>query len=149
MPPTTAEPSRPTTKPITKPATSDGSQTITVNNSATEVSTTDINNQTYTIEPKIEKAKIKKVTYKKSTKKISVTLTKIKKAKKYKTQVSKAKNFKKNVVTKTTNKLKVTIKSKKFKNAKKVYVRAKAIVTLGDGSMEGPWSKIKKVKIKK
>lgn len=48
--------------------------------------------------------KIKKVTYKKSTKKISVTLTKIKKAKKYKIQISKSKKFKKNVVTKTTKK---------------------------------------------
>jgi uncharacterized membrane protein YhiD involved in acid resistance len=93
--------------------------------------------------------KIKKVTYKKSTKKISVTLTKIKKAKKYKIQISKSKKFKKNVVTKTTKKLKVTIKSKKLKNAKKVYVRAKAVVTLGDDSIEGPWSKKKKVKIKK
>ena len=73
---------------------------------------------------------------KKSTKKISVTLTKIKKAKKYKIQISKSKKFKKNVVTKTTKKLKVTIKSKKLKNAKKVYVRAKAVVTLGDDSME-------------
>ena len=93
--------------------------------------------------------KIKKVTYKKSTKKISVTLTKIKKAKKYKIQISKSKKFKKKVVTKTTKKLKVTIKSKKLKNAKKVYVRAKAVVTLGDDSIEGPWSKKKKVKIKK
>ena len=41
------------------------------------------------------------------------------------------------------------IKSKKLKNAKKVYVRAKAVVTLGDDSIEGPWSKKKKVKIKK
>ena len=39
--------------------------------------------------------KIKKVTYKKSTKKISVTLTKIKKAKKDKIQISKSKKFKK------------------------------------------------------
>ena len=70
--------------------------------------------------------KIKKVTYKKSTKKISVT----------KIQISKSKKFKNNVVTKTTKKLKVTIKSKKLKNAKKVYVRAKAVVTLGDDSME-------------
>ncbi|MCC2790407.1 glycosyl hydrolase [Eubacterium ventriosum] len=149
LPPTTAEPSRPTTKPTIKVETPDSVQPTTGNNSTTEVSTADINNQTYTIEPKIEKAKIKKVTYKKSTKKISVTLTKIKKAKKYKIQISKSKKFKKNVVTKTTKKLKVTIKSKKLKNAKKVYVRAKAVVKLGDGSMEGPWSKIKKVKIKK
>ena len=63
-------------------------------------------------------------------------LTKSKKAKKYKIQISKSKKFKKNVVTKTTKKLKVTIKSKKLKNAKKVYVRAKAVVTLGDDSME-------------
>lgn len=42
-------------------------------------------------------------------------------------------------MTKITKKLKVTIKSKKLKNAKKVYVRAKAVI--GDGSMEGPWSK--------
>lgn len=83
--------------------------------------------------------KNKKVIYKKSTKKISVTLTKIKKAKKYKIQISRSKKFKKNVATKTTKKLKVTIKSKKLKNAKKVYVRAKAVI--GDGSMEGPWSK--------
>lgn len=44
-------------------------------------------------------------------------------------------------MTKITKKLKVTIKSKKLKNVKKVYVRAKAVITLDDGSMEGPWSK--------
>lgn len=38
--------------------------------------------------------KIKKVTYKKSTKKISVKLTKIKKAKKYKIQISNLRNLK-------------------------------------------------------
>ena len=80
--------------------------------------------------------KIKKGTDKKTPKKISITITHIKKAKTYKTQTSKSKKFKKNVVTKTTKKLKVTIKSKKLKNAKKVYVRAKAVVTLGDDSME-------------
>lgn len=44
--------------------------------------------------------------------------------------------IKKVTYKKSTKKLKVTIKSKKLKNAKKVYVRAKAVVTLGDDSME-------------
>ena len=50
--------------------------------------------------------------------------------------------FKKILVKKTVKKIKFTIKSKKLKNKKKLYVRAKAVGCK-------TWSKPKKVKIKK
>lgn len=101
------------------------------------------------------KAKIKKVkAKKKSSKKLKLTLKKIKKATGYQIAVYKTKkNAKKNkkaIIKKFVKKVKVTIKSKKLKNKKKLFVRARAYVL--DGSQKkvyGKWSKTKKVKIKK
>ena len=95
------------------------------------------------------KAAVKKVVKKKkSAKKVKVTLKKIAGATKYQVAVYKTKkNAKKNkkaLVKKTTTKLSFTIKSKKLKNKKTVYVRARAWNTAGFGA----WSGVKKSKKK-
>ena len=95
------------------------------------------------------KAAVKKVVKKKkSAKKIKVTLKKVAGATKYQVAVYKTKkNAKKNkkaLVKKTTTKLSFTIKSKKLKGKKTVYVRARAWNTAGFGA----WSGIKKSKKK-
>ena len=93
------------------------------------------------------KAKVKKATKKKSAKKIKVTLKKVKGAKGYQVKVSKKKNGKA-LCKKNYSKTKFTIKSKKFKGKKKLYIKARAFVVNGVSKVYGAWSKAKKVKIK-
>ena len=97
----------------------------------------------------VGKAVVKKAIKKKSAKKISLTLKRVKGATKYKVQIAKDKRFKKTIVTKTTKKLTYSVSNSKFKKAKKLYARAKAIVVKGKKTYQGKWSKLKQVKIKK
>ena len=97
----------------------------------------------------VGKAVVKKVIKKKNAKKISLTLKRVKGATKYKVQIAKDKKFKKTIVTKTTKKLTYSVSNSKFKKAKKLYARAKAIVVKGGETYQGEWSKPKQVKIKK
>ncbi|MCC2790392.1 hypothetical protein LK505_05750 [Eubacterium ventriosum] len=97
----------------------------------------------------VGKAVVKKAIKKKNAKKISLTLKRVKGATKYKVQIAKNKNFKKTIVTKTTKKLTYSVSNSKFKKAKKLYARAKAIVVKGGETYQGEWSKPKQVKIKK
>ena len=98
---------------------------------------------------KVGKAVDKKAIKKKNAKKISLTLKRVKGATKYNVQIAKDKNFKKTIVTKTTKKLTYSVSNSKFKKAKKLYARAKAIVVKGEKTYQGKWSKPKQVKIKK
>ena len=97
----------------------------------------------------VGKAVVKKAIKKKNAKKISLTLKSVKGATKYKVQIAKDKKFKKTIVTKTTKKLTYSVSNSKFKKAKKLYARAKAIVVKGGETYQGKWSKPKQVKIKK
>ena len=97
----------------------------------------------------VGKAVVKKAIKKKNAKKISLTLKRVKGATKYKVQIAKDKKFKKTIVTKTTKKLTYSVSNSKFKQAKKLYARAKAIVVKGKKTYQGKWSKPKQVKIKK
>ena len=100
------------------------------------------------------KAKVKKaIKKKKSAKKIKVKLKKLKGVKGYQVAVyktkKKAKKNKKALVKKYVKKVKFTLKSKKFKKKKKLYIRARGFVYDGTARVFGKWSKVKKVKIKK
>ena len=101
------------------------------------------------------KAKIIKVTLKKkSATKAKLTLKKIKGVKGYQAAVYKskktAKKNKEALVKKFVKKVKITLKSKKFKNKKALYVKARAYILDTKGNkVYGKWSKIKKIKIKK
>ncbi len=88
------------------------------------------------------KTTVKSASKKKAATKVKLTFKKVKGAKKYQVQISKTKKFKKVLVKKTVRKVSVTIKSKKIKNQKKLYVRVRAV-----GAKK--WSKAKKIKIKK
>lgn len=103
---------------------------------------------------KPNKVTIKKVnSKKKSAKKVKLTLKKIDGVVGYQVAVYKTKNnAKKNknaIVKKIVKNTKAAIKSKKLKNAKKLYIRARAYIMNGKTKLYGEWSKIKKVKIKK
>ena len=104
---------------------------------------------TKTSSVKVGKTVVKKAIKKKNAKKISLTLKRVKGATKYKVQIAKDKKFKKTIVTKTTKKLTYSVSNSKFKKAKKLYARAKAIVVKGKKTYQGKWSKPKQVEIKK
>jgi hypothetical protein len=101
------------------------------------------------------KVVIKKVySKKKSSNKLKIKIKKIKSAKGYQVAVfktyKKAKKKKGALLKKYVAYKKVlTIKSKKLKNNKKLYVRVRAYKKNGKSKKFGKWSKIKKVKIKK
>ena len=99
-------------------------------------------------------AAIKKVNVKKkAAKKIKLTLKKVKRAKGYQIAVYKtkksAKKNKKAIVKRIVKKRKVTIRSKKLKNKKTLYVKVRAYVVNDKGKkIYGKWSKKRKVKIR-
>ena len=150
-PTTTAEPT--TTEELTttaEPTTT--SETTKPQESKTNAQTTTKKQPSQTTKKssvKVGKAVVKKAIKKKNAKKISLTLKRVKGATKYKVQIAKDKKFKKTIVTKTTKKLTYSVSNSKFKKAKKLYARAKAIVVKGEKTYQGKWSKPKQVKIKK
>ena len=132
---------KPTEKPTTvAPTTNTNAQTTTKKQPSQTTIKSSVN---------VGKAVVKKAIKKKSAKKISLTLKRVKGATKYKGQIAKDKRFKKTIVTKTTKKLTYSVSNSKFKKAKKLYARAKAIVVKGGETYQGKWSKPKQVKIKK
>ena len=132
---------KPTEKPTTvAPTTNTNAQTTTKKQPSQTTIKSSVN---------VGKAVVKKTIKKKSAKKISLTLKRVKGATKYKVQIAKDKRFKKTIVTKTTKKLTYSVSNSKFKKAKKLYARAKAIVVKGGETYQGKWSKPKQVKIKK
>ena len=132
---------KPTEKPTTvAPTTNTNAQTTTKKQPSQTTIKSSVN---------VGKAVVKKAIKKKSAKKISLTLKRVKGATKYKVQIAKDKKFKKTIVTKTTKKLTYSVSNSKFIKAKKLYARAKAIVVKGEKTYQGKWSKPKQVKIKK
>ena len=132
---------KPTEKPTTvAPTTNTNAQTTTKKQPSQTTIKSSVN---------VGKAVVKKAIKKKNAKKISLTLKRVNGATKYKVQIAKDKKFKKTIVTKTTKKLTYSVSNSKFKKAKKLYARAKAIVVKGKKTYQGKWSKPKQVKIKK
>lgn len=133
-------PENPTTGPVdekatTKPATNE-------TGSKPSVDTTNKNDKNpVTTKGTLARTKIIKAVKKKKSAKISLKYKKVRGAKKYKIQISTNRKFKKILFKKTVKKTVAVVKSKKFKNKKKLYVRVMVI-----GAKK--WSKVKKVKVK-
>ncbi|HAR92315.1 MAG TPA: hypothetical protein DCR28_04425 [Eubacterium sp.] len=154
--PTTKAPTqRPTQSPTNEGVTTKVPDTMTIGAVQTNASVTK-KTPTTTKKPSakvyVGKAKVKKAK-KKSVKKIKVKLKKVKGATGYQVKAykskKKAKKNKKAIAKKVVKKVKFTFKSKKFRNKKKIYLRARAFVVKGQTKVYGAWSKPKKVKIKK
>ena len=68
----------------------------------------------------------------------------------YQVYILKSKKAKKPLAKKTTTKLKVTVTSKKLKNKKKLYIKARAYVLDAKGKkVYGKWSTVRRIRIKK
>ena len=98
---------------------------------------------------KVPVTKVKKAVKKRKAATVKISLKKIKGIKKYQVQISSSKKFKKVLAKKTVKSVSFTLKSKKIKNKKVLYIRARVIKTVGRKSYSGKWSKPKKVTIKK
>lgn len=97
---------------------------------------------------KVPTTGIKKAVKKRKAATVKISLKKIKGIKKYQVQISSSKKFKKVLAKKTVKSVSFTLKSKKIKNKKVLYIRARVIKTVGRKSYSGKWSKPKKVTIK-
>ena len=147
----TAETTTPVAVETTTPAAVETTSAVETTTNTNAQTTTKKQPSQTTIKSSVNvgKAVVKKAIKKKNAKKISLTLKRVKGATKYKVQIAKDKKFKKTIVTKTTKKLTYSVSNSKFKKAKKLYARAKAIVVKGKKTYQGKWSKPKQVKIKK
>lgn len=161
---TTKDTSGETTKDTSGETTKDTSVETTTENitttettTASEAVTTPKQNVT-TVSAKVKapaKAKIRKVSIKKfAASRVKLSLKKVKRAKGYQIAVYKtkktAKKNKKALVRKFVKKVKVNLKSKKLKNKKHLFVKARAYALDRKGAkFYGKWSKIKNIKIKK
>ena len=147
----TAETTTPVAVETTTPAAVETTSAVETTTNTNAQTTTKKQPSQTTIKSSVNvgKAVVKKAIKKKNAKKISLTLKRVKGATKYNVQIAKDQNFKKTIVTKTTRKLKYSVSNSKFKKAKKLYARAKAIVVKGEKTYQGKWSKPKQVKIKK
>lgn len=99
---------------------------------------------------KVGNSKIVK-TYSKNikSKKIRLTIKRVKGAKGYQVQIVKDKKCKKKELTRKVKNTKITITSKLLKNKKKLYVRVRAYTLVKGKMITGKWTKPKKIRINK
>ena len=157
---TTSEPE--STVPSTEQTTSNNettNETITTDNVTDNIDVTTTTKPVTSKYAKPSKVKIiKTYSKKKSSKKIRLSIKKVTGAKGYQMAVFKTKtNAKKNkhslvkkvIKQRNVKKIKYTIKSKKFKNKKTLYVRIRAYKRYDNTNAYGKWSDVKKIKITK
>lgn len=97
---------------------------------------------------KIGRAVVKSATKKKKSKTVKIKLKKVSKVTGYKVQISTTKSFKKVLIKKTVKKIKFSVKNKKIKNKKRLYVRVRAYKKINKKVVQGNWSQVKKIKVK-
>lgn len=97
----------------------------------------------------VKKTTVKATAKKLSSNKVKLSVKKVAGASKYAVQISTTKNFKKVVAKKTSKKAVFTVKSKKLKGKKKLYVRVKVYKKVNGKTVASQWSKATKIKVKK
>ena len=157
--PTTVAPTTvaPTAKPTVAPTTVAPTAKPTV--APTTVAPTTVAPTTKAISTTAVSATVKKTTVKKTTvkatakklssNKVKLSVKKVAGASKYAVQISTTKNFKKVVAKKTSKKAVFTVKSKKLKGKKKLYVRVKVYKKVNGKTVASQWSKATKIRLKK
>lgn len=143
--PATAETTTPVAVETTTPAKQN--ETTTVAPTTKAISTT-------AAPATVKKTTVKKTTVKATAKKLSsnkvkLSVKKVAGASKYAVQISTTKNFKKVVAKKTSKKAVFTVKSKKLKGKKKLYVRVKVYKKVNGKTVASQWSKATKIRLKK
>ena len=147
-----------TTTPAKQDETTTAKQDVTTTtakqNETTTVAPTTKAISTTAAPATVKKTTVKKTTVKATAKKLSsnkvkLSVKKVAGASKYAVQISTTKNFKKVVAKKTSKKAVFTVKSKKLKGKKKLYVRVKVYKKVNGKTVASQWSKATKIKVKK
>ena len=138
----------------TTPAKQDETTTPAKQNETTTVAPTTKAISTTAAPTTVKKTTVKKTTVKATAKKLSsnkvkLSVKKVAGASKYAVQISTTKNFKKVVAKKTSKKAVFTVKSKKLKGKKKLYVRVKVYKKVNGKTVASQWSKATKIRLKK
>ena len=144
----------PGTGETTTPAKQDETTTPAKQNETTTVTPTTKAISTTAAPATVKKTTVKKTTVKATAKKLSsnkvkLSVKKVAGASKYAVQISTTKNFKKVVAKKTSKKAVFTVKSKKLKGKKKLYVRVKVYKKVNGKTVASQWSKATKIRLKK
>ena len=138
----------------TTPAKQNETTTSAKQNETTTVAPTTKAISTTAAPATVKKTTVKKTTVKATAKKLSsnkvkLSVKKVAGASKYAVQISTTKNFKKVVAKKTSKKAVFTVKSKKLKGKKKLYVRVKVYKKVNGKTVASQWSKATKIRLKK
>ena len=154
--PTETPTARPTETPTAKPTVAPTAKPTVA---PTTVAPTTVAPTTKAISTTAAPATVKKTTVKKTTvkatakklssNKVKLSVKKVAGASKYAVQISTTKNFKKVVAKKTSKKAVFTVKSKKLKGKKKLYVRVKVYKKVNGKTVASQWSKATKIRLKK
>lgn len=142
-----------TNTPVVEPGTGE-TTTPAKQNETTTVTPTTKAISTTAAPATVKKTTVKKTTVKATAKKLSsnkvkLSVKKVAGASKYAVQISTTKNFKKVVAKKTSKKAVFTVKSKKLKGKKKLYVRVKVYKKVNGKTVASQWSKATKIRLKK
>ena len=144
----TAKPTEtPTAKPTVAPTTVAPTAKPTVAPTTKAISTTAV--PTTVKKTTVKKTTVKATAKKLSSNKVKLSVKKVAGASKYAVQISTTKNFKKVVAKKTSKKAVFTVKSKKLKGKKKLYVRVKVYKKVNGKTVASQWSKATKIRLKK
>ena len=139
----TAKPTEtPTAKPTVAPTAKPTVAPTTVAPTTKAISTT-------AVPTTVKKTTVKATAKKLSSNKVKLSVKKVAGASKYAVQISTTKNFKKVVAKKTSKKAVFTVKSKKLKGKKKLYVRVKVYKKVNGKTVASQWSKATKIRVKK
>ena len=142
-----------TNTPVVEPGTGETTTSAKQNETTTVAPTTKAISTT-AAPATVKKTTVKKTTVKATAKKLSsnkvkLSVKKVAGASKYAVQISTTKNFKKVVAKKTSKKAVFTVKSKKLKGKKKLYVRVKVYKKVNGKTVASQWSKATKIRLKK
>ena len=153
--PTTVAPTaKPTETPTAKPTETPTAKPTVAPTAKPTVAPTTKAISTTAVPATVKKTTVKKTTVKATAKKLSsnkvkLSVKKVAGASKYSVQISTTKNFKKVVAKKTSKKAVFTVKPKKLKGKKKLYVRVKVYKKVNGKTVASQWSKATKIRVKK
>ena len=133
----------------TTPAKQNETTTPAKQNETTTVAPTTKAISTTAAPATVKKTTVKATAKKLSSNKVKLSVKKVAGASKYAVQISTTKNFKKVVAKKTSKKAVFTVKSKKLKGKKKLYVRVKVYKKVNGKTVASQWSKATKIRLKK
>ena len=148
--PTTVAPTaKPTETPTAKPTETPTAKPTVAPTAKPTVAPTTTAISTTAVPATVKKTTVKATAKKLSSNKVKLSVKKVAGASKYAVQISTTKNFKKVVAKKTSKKAVFTVKSKKLKGKKKLYVRVKVYKKVNGKTVASQWSKATKIRLKK